>query len=699
MIMRFFPGSSPQSPGLLIVCLLVLGLQPSGFSQAANPKPFQVIRPVTLPEPKPADTSRIEFIGAKSFTPEQLLGPLTEQIREINERGLTKPRADDTAYYLAVFLRKNGFPDAEVNWEIRGGLLGLRISEGQRIYLHTITFNGNQAISETILFDYMLGATRERLQKEPTAFPFVLGDIKSGASRLRGLYESEGYLDAIIEEPLVRYSAKRDQADVAVTIHEGKRYTFGQITFEGPTIFSREELISKGLGVALDAPYTTQQVNTMERNLQFFYKSRGYFRAEVKVHSDPVEALNARVPVRFTLQPNQLYRFNGVNVTNSPDRLRPNFLPQRFASLRGEVYDPAKLDERYRELLRTGLFRNLQIASVPQANNTIRLDITAEEAKAKEVGFSIGYSSYEGALLGLRLADRNLFGNGRPLTFDLDISQRAVRSELLYVDPWFLGSEFSLRTRLYAQTRDERGYSKREIGARGDLTKKLTKSIEVAAFVQLENVEIAESLIEPQYIGTTGYQIATIGVTQSYDFRDNPINPSRGWILTTGIDLDAIAGEVAFGRGTTRFSYYHPIGKQMLLSLGARFGILYPLTDIPIDERYFSGGSTTVRSFMERELGPKDRNGYPIGGEAFSVLNAELTFPIRGALQGAVFVDAGNLLSKSEDLGFGDMRFALGVGLRYKLPIGPLRLDLGLNPAPREHEDIGAFHFSFGFAF
>jgi outer membrane protein assembly factor BamA len=122
------------------------------------------------------------------------------------------------------------------------------------------------------------------------------------------------------------------------------------------------------------------------------------------------------------------------------------------------------------------------------------------------------------------------------------------------------------------------------------------------------------------------------------------------------------------------------------------------LTDIPIDERFFNGGNTTVRSFTERDLGPHDGDD-PIGGEFFTVFNVEYTFPIYGELQGAVFIDAGNLLPSSENPGLDDMRYAIGLGLRYKLPIGPIRLDYGYNPDQRPGEDVGAFHFSFGFAF
>ena len=120
---------------------------------------------------------------------------------------------------------------------------------------------------------------------------------------------------------------------------------------------------------------------------------------------------------------------------------------------------------------------------------------------------------------------------------------------------------------------------------------------------------------------------------------------------------------------------------------------------MPIDERFFNGGSTTVRSFAERELGPHDENGYPIGGEAFSVFNIEYIVPIWNALSAAVFTDAGNVQGEFADAGVENMRYAVGLGLRYKLPIGPVRVDYGLNPDPKEEEAMGAFHFSFGFAF
>ena len=131
-------------------------------------------------------------------------------------------------------------------------------------------------------------------------------------------------------------------------------------------------------------------------------------------------------------------------------------------------------------------------------------------------------------------------------------------------------------------------------------------------------------------------------------------------------------------------------------------GIIVPFGDtdqLPIDLRNFSGGSTTVRSFPERELGPQDRRGNPIGGEFYTTFNAEASVPVWKELRFVGFADSGNLLPRNEDMGLNDMHHAAGVGLRYDLPIGPVRLDYGWNLNRQEDEPEGAFHFGIGMSF
>jgi outer membrane protein insertion porin family len=689
---------------------------------------------------KPGDS--VEIRGNTSFTSEELWAAIGEQVREIQTNGLTPARADDASFYIGAFYRKKGFARATTDYTISGKKVIVKVTEGPRSTLKKVTFLGARAFPESTLFDYMIGATPERLAREPAQFPYTEAEVSAGGDRVRGLYLSEGYLNVKVDTSGVQLSPNGTEATITVKIVEGLRYTFGEIHFAGETLFPRDELVealgdpTSGLAPKEDdiehtkpkpsdfsevpfkgVSFSPGRANAMQRNLQSFYKARGYFLADVALTADYTVSANGVVPVTFTAHPKSLHHFGGVSLKNEgpPPRLSPAFLATRFSILRNQTYDPEKLDETYREMLRTGLFTTLRVSTVAQPGDEVILDITAEEAKAKEVGFTLGFSSYEGGIAGIRLGDRNLFGKGRPLTFAFDYSQRGMRGELLYVDPWLFETRFALRSRLYSVSRDEIGYSKDEIGGRVDLTRKVMPHLELGVFLEDASVKVTKvSPVlerEPKLLGPTDYNITSIGVTQLTDYRDNAINPTRGVVLASSFDYALLDGAPGFTRSTVRFSYYLPLGKS-LLALGARAGYIAPIAEaVPIDTRFFNGGGTTVRSFAERELGPKDKSGNPLGGDFYTVFNLELMFPLYQALQGAVFIDAGSLenrdaddaVSKSsknnQEENSGDMRYAIGLGLRYKLPIGPLRIDYGINPNPRGDEDFGAFNFSFGFAF
>jgi outer membrane protein assembly factor BamA len=238
---------------------------------------------------------------------------------------------------------------------------------------------------------------------------------------------------------------------------------------------------------------------------------------------------------------------------------------------------------------------------------------------------------------------------------------------------------------------------------RPSLSRELTGHWSVSAFLLAKAVNTYDILIEPESLaGEPRYSAASIGISQTIDFRNDPVLPTSGFIATTSLDFapDDVS-EISFVRGVAQAAYYLPVTSQSTLALGARGGIISPLGSevLPIDERFFNGGATTVRSYPELKLGPRDQAGYPLGGETFTVFNVEYIFPIWRELKGAVFFDAGNVISKAEDFGLRGMEYALGAGLRYNLPIGPIRLDYGYNPDKQTGEPQGAFHFSIGLAF
>ena len=676
-------------------------------------------------------TSIIEFRGNQAFDEKALRSALKEQITTIDDFGLSPARADDLAFFLEVFYRKHGYADVNVHYAIESeNRLRLDITEGPRFTIGTVIFEGNAREPSDELFEFMVGPTRERYSKLEKKLPFVAADMQQGANLVERLYVAEGFLDAVVDPPLYTFHRETNQVDVVLPIHEGRQYFFGSVSFAGQTIYDAETLRGQMLDL-LQQPYTDARVADIPRRLQAYFRARGYYDVKVSATAAPEEAVNGRVPVQVAIIAGPVYRFDGVTVTGL-DRLRPSYVIKRFSKLRGKTYSPDVLDERFRTLMRTGLFNLVQIKPVPVDGHLLRLDISAEEAKSKEFGFSIGYGTYEGGIAGVQYRDRNLFGYGRPLTTSVEVSQRGYGGEILYEDPFFFDTDFSFRARLAAFTFRFDGYTKFELGGRLNLTRKITKYDEAGLTVSVRHVKITDSEIKPTFLlgSSTNYLVNTIGLTNTLDKRESPYVNPRGFLIKNTVDLasNAFGSDIEYIRGTMGVGYYLPFSpkvttpgvtedqggsklqrwfQQSSLAFGARAGVIHPLTAngsdeataIPIDERFFNGGADTVRSFGERELGPHDNHGHPVGGEFFTVFNVEYTFPILGELQGAVFTDAGNLLPTSEDVGLNDMRYAVGAGLRYKLPVGPIRLDYGVNPDPHPDEDFGAFHFSFGFAF
>ena len=682
-------------------------------------------------EKRAKHASIIEFRGQQAFAEKELRSALKEEITTIEDFGLNPARADDLAFFLEVFYRKHGYAKVNVHYVIESSeRVRLVVTEGPRFMLRTVIFDGNAHEPADKLFEYIVGPTRERYSRLEKRLPFVAADMEEGTHLVQRFYIADGFLDVVVDPPRDEFQAQSNEVDVVVPIHEGRQYFFGSISFGGRTIYGAEAMRGQ-LADLLQRPYTEARVADMPRRLEAYFKARGYYDVKVAASGAPEEAVNGRVPVQIVISAGPVYHFDGVTVSGLI-RLHPSFVTKRFTRLRGKTYSPDVLDERFRTLMQTGQFNLLQIKPVPVDGHLLRLEISAEEAKSKEFGFWGGFDTYEGALAGVQVGDRDLFGYGRPLTATIEVSQRSYRGEILYQDPFFFDTDFVFTARAFAFTFDYDGYSKFELGGRLELSRKITKYDEASLTFSARHVDITDSQIKPSFLlGLGEYQVDTIGLTNTLDLRESPnVNP-RGFVIGNTLDLasSALGSDIEYVRGTMRVGYYLPFGpkpltpgvvedqppgtplqrwfRQSSIAFGARAGIIHSLTTsgpgeataIPIDERFFIGGATTVRSFGERDLGPQDNHGHPVGGEFYTVWNVEYTFPIFGELQGAVFTDAGNLLPTSEDIGLNDMRYAIGAGLRYKLPVGPIRLDYGVNPDPREFEDFGAFHFSFGFAF
>jgi outer membrane protein insertion porin family len=655
--------------------------------------------------PPPETASRVHFFGNRSFTEKDLRDAVADPLLQIRSEGLSLPLADDTAYYVGLFYRRHGYPVVDVKYKIsdNGQSLDLYISEGPYYDLGDIYFKGDHTFPPDVLKDYMIGTTRARVSQFQKNLPYVEADLVTGTSLVQGYYISQGFPKVQIVKLETHPDDARHVVDATVVIVEGPRYFFGPITFKNDPQIPMA-LFQAKLSALTDrpAPYSEAELNNLQRDLVFIYKTAGHFAAVVTVEPDFARVKEGgRVPISVHSTPGPIYRFGKIVVEQRPQaRLKPDFLPNRFAELQGQTYNPKSLQTLNTAMVQTGLFDTLGIQEVPEPDDTITLSITPWEAKAKEFSVFGGYRTFDGLIFGAGYTNRNILGEGQIFNVSAEYTVRGPDGKISYEDPWFLNTKNRFRVVLGIEDKTVQGYSYANTYGQVSLTRKYGTHFETGVFAEFKSVSLNNITIDPRsLVGPATYQIGIAGITQTIDYRDSPLNPHHGWILAlSGSVSEPFENANSFLQFTERFSYYQSIGKG-LLAFGVRFGVISPSSGgtfgVPIQERFFNGGDDTVRSFYERELGLRDHNNNPIGGLTRSIFNVEYDHPILGDLVGAVFFDAGGLGVSP----FTSFSTGIGAGLRYNLPIGPLRVDYGVNPAPRANEDFGAFHLSFGFAF
>lgn len=279
-------------------------------------------------------------------------------------------------------------------------------------------------------------------------------------------------------------------------------------------------------------------------------------------------------------------------------------------------------------------------------------------------------------------------------------------------------------------------------GARAELARRLSREVSFSGRYVIERAKLFEERLDPEdrpLIDRLFPQVrlSTVSAVVIRDTRDDLLAPTRGALLGWDNDLAAraIGSEVGFVKSFAQGFFYRrlPGRRATVFAFGGRLGlasgfdrevvsldetgdplpgpggqpVVEVVSDLPASERFFAGGDTSVRGYALDRLGTAetiDRNGFPRGGNAVMILNAELRVPIVGGLGAVGFMDAGNVFNRVSDFDFGQIKPTAGMGLRYLSPIGPLRVDLGFKLdrgrlPTGEQERLTELHISLGQAF
>jgi outer membrane protein assembly complex protein YaeT len=567
----------------------------------------------------------------------------------------------------------------------------LEIVEGPRSLIASVTCSGNTHIESPELVS---------LIQEAAGRPYYAPEVERDRQAILVAYLNKGYETATVE-PRAAFSDNREKVDLTFVVHEGPQVLVDYVLIVG-NVRTKRDTIQRELAIKQGQPLSASLlVETQQRLIAL-----GLFR---------------RVTVTELQHGSETSRDVLVSVEEAP---------ATTFSYGGGL-------EGSRRLVREG----------PGGNETVtRFEF------APRGFFDVGR--------------RNLWGKNRTINFFARVSVRPTDPAPVSSDPnavWQGGglgiSDYRVQTnyrepRVLSERTDltitalaEQGYRTsfnytRQLG-RAELLRRFGRSVTVSGSFSVENNHLFDERFNQQdalLIDRAFPQVlfSILGSTLARDKRDDALDPTRGSLTSVDGQLASrfLGSEVGFVKVFAQGFVFHrlPGSKRLVLAGGARIGLATgfatqtpvldaagnpiigpdgnPLTvtstNIPASERFYAGGDTTVRGFTRDQLGMPntiDSDGFPHGGMGMLIFNGELRFPLWKWVGAVAFVDVGNVFFQVSDIRLGDLRPALGGGLRLRLPVLPLiRLDVGYNPYPRtfgngSREKSYAVYFGIGQAF
>lgn len=660
---------------------------------------FRVIFLLVLTLTTAVAETRVRIVGMRHKSEQQMLELMGGRLVHIRAAPASAPLADDAAFILRQMLAKDGYAGATVDWKLKGrDEVELIVKEGVRLSLGEVTVHGvpDEDVKKFARL-FAKPAEQERGFVGEDA-PFREEDVDTGLSYLRQELNARGYWEAQASVRKRTTDPATGAVHMDIDVTPGDLFRIGRATVTSSDPEGAQPAASSAMPFA-GKTATTRNLNAMRLAVEESVAGSGY--PDAKVLMTRTLAGGEFVP-GFSIELGERVRLGEIAIEGL-ERTRAPRVSRRFRGMEGNWYDQAAMNLRLRQLLATGAFSSARVETIAVGEGVIDATLHFEEARAREITLGAGAGSYQGFIARAGYVDRNLGGRLIGLTTGLELSFLGLLGEARVTDPWLFGTDVAGTARAYALIYGREGYTAYEAGLDGKLTWKFGKHHMVDLLAGYSLVNLNEDGLPASELGESSYTHPRLRLTQTLDFRDNPVLPKSGWHLENPLEIGAAIGDVSTSYVMAGLSggWYHKLNRRYDIGVGGGFGMLLPSgdgADLPIDLRLFNGGARSVRSFPERELGPQV-DGYPTGGEAMWHMNLELIRGITDSVRAVAFVDAGALSRKYGDIGSADIELATGLGIRLDLPIGPVRFEYGFNLTRDDGEPNGTFHFAIGTAY
>jgi translocation and assembly module TamA len=581
-------------------------------------------------------------------------------------------------------------------------------------YTVTIAPTGEGGLDDAVKSASTLVSLRESAPVGPFA---LVGRAREDAQRFLTALHSFGYYRGTVSitidgHPLddprlpdtLDAAPANAEVPVAVTLALGPLFHLGRIVLEGSVPPGAEAELSIHSGM----PARAADVLAAGTMVQQTLRNDGYALAHV---APPVARLNESsdtLEVSFAVDAGPRVNIGAINVSGL-EHLHEDYVLRRFQLRTGELFDASRLQKARDDLYATGLFTDVTVSTPDRLgpNGGIPIDIRLKEAPLHAVRLSASWSTDQGVEAGASWTRRNLFGEGEQLTLSANatgLGGTAVRAPGYnvgadYLIPDWLRRGQSLDFNVTALRELLDAYDRTAYIASTTFSRRLGENLTGTIGLVGQEEKIS------QFPGTQNYTLAQLPVGLTWDSTNDALNPTTGYRAAAKITPTfsfGSAGSQPFaimqGSASTYFDFSGD-GRTVLALrgfLGAIPGV--SLFTVPADQRFYAGGSGSIRGYKYQSVGPKFPNGQPTGGTALDDGSIELRQRIGASWGAVVFVDAGQISDKGVPFS-GDPGIGAGLGVRYYTSFGPIRLDVAVPLVHRSNSGVLQAYVSLGQAF
>lgn len=635
--------------------------------------------------------------------------------------------------------QRMGYPLASSRAVLRAGEgdqgeLVFYVAEGPRVYVQDVAFIGNRQLGDDVLRDVM----RSKVRHWPALiWPgwFDEQTFRDDLVRVETEYREHGYLDAEVAGDL-SYSDDMRRITLNVIVHEGAQYRIGQILFEGNTLFRADEL-QDAVPVAPGQPYRPSRVERSLQTIAELYAGQGHMDVTERkgnLRAEPVyPAEGAHVELRFVIDEGQPVFVRRVRIEGL-SKTREDVVRRNLNIYPGERATSVKIEESERLLRNTGYFD-------PEARDPVQITLEPDEGALRDAVVRVqegptgrfligaGVGSESGLLGEFSLVEENfdLFnwpsswadlwrgnafrGGGHRLSVVIRAGTERSYFSVSFRNPSVWNTEYSFGTDIYstAIVRNEFDESRTGFSLSGGegLGKFARRSVTVGyESIDIDDVDAGAAAEIMKDEGSHAKPFVRFDI--SVDRRDNRFMPTEGYAargtaeLAAG-DVDALKLEAG---GEKHWPVLPTERGPHVVGVRGRIGVVIPYSGgrVPVFERFYAGGFSTLRGFEFEGVSPIDPpTGDQVGGEGLLIGSAEYSVPVSedGRFRVLGFLDGGYVTEDAEDVldGWDELRLSTGVGFRWQVPfLGMTTLEINLATALREEDgdDTQTLHFSFG---